>query len=123
MPRRAVAIGQRCDTGNIAEAVGADVVAGCDEQHARHAARRGRVDALDMRMRDRRTQHETIRRVRKRHIVGIAPAAGDETQILVTPHRLADAEFHAVSSSFRCVAFSNGRKMRINFVEEFFGNR
>ena len=32
------------------------------------------------------------------HVVGVAAPAGDKAQILVTPHGLANAEFHAASS-------------------------
>ena len=47
--------------GDVAETVGAHVLAGQHQQHAGHAPRRGGVDALDVRVRHRRAQHEGLR--------------------------------------------------------------
>ena len=98
MARRAVAVDERHQTADVAETVGARVLAGRHEQHAGDAPRRGGVDTLDVRVGHRRAQHERLRRVRQIDVVGVAALPGDETQIFVTPHRLPDSEFHAVSS-------------------------
>jgi hypothetical protein len=58
-----------------------------------------------MRMRHRRTQHEGMRHPRQDHVVGVAAPPGDKTQILMTPHRLTDAELHAVSSHSNFVTY------------------
>src|SRR5262249_23593870 len=52
-PWRAGTIDQWHHAGHIAETVCLDVLAGSHKQHARHAPRRGCVDALDMRVRHR----------------------------------------------------------------------
>ena len=96
--RRAVAIDEWHQAADVAETVGARVLAGRHEQHAGHAPRRGGVDTLDVRVGHRRAQHERLRRVRQIDVVGVAALPGNETQIFVTPHRLPDSEFHAVSS-------------------------
>ena len=101
VPRLAVAAHERHRAGHVAETVGAHVLSRSDEQHARHAPRRSRIDAFDMRMRHRRAQHESLRHPRQHHVVGIAALPGDEPQILMPPHGLADAEFHAVSSDLQ----------------------
>ena len=99
--RRAIAIGERRLTGDIAKPIGGHVLAGRDEQHVRHAPCRRRVDALDARMRRRRAQHKGGGRPRQRHVVGVAPLPGDQTQIFMAPHRLPNGEFHAVPRIFR----------------------
>src|SRR5215468_264788 len=64
VPRRAVTIDQWHHAGHVAETVCPNVLSGSYKQHARHAPRRGCVDALDMRVRHRRAQHEGIRHSR-----------------------------------------------------------
>ena len=64
MPRRAVTIDQRDHAGHVAETVRPNVLSGSHKQHARHAPRRGCVDALDMRVRHGRAQHEGMRHSR-----------------------------------------------------------
>jgi hypothetical protein len=39
-----------------------------------------------------------MRHSQKDYVVRVAASPGDKTQILMTPHRLTDTEFHAVSS-------------------------
>jgi hypothetical protein len=51
-----------------------------------------------MRVRHRRAQHESMRHSQKDYVVRVAASPGDKTQILMTPHRLTDTEFHAASS-------------------------
>ena len=94
VPRLAVAAHERHRARHVAETVGAHLFSGSDKQHARHAPRRARIDALDMRMRHRRAQHEGLRHPRQHHVVGITALPGDQPKILVPPHGLADAEFH-----------------------------
>jgi hypothetical protein len=108
VPRRPVAIVERRHAGEVAEAVGAHVLAGRDEQHAGHRPRRRRIDPLDPRMRHRRPQHEGPRHPRQDDVVRIAPAAGDEPQILVAPHGLADAEFHSCLQAVSIARLPNG---------------
>ena len=95
--RRAIAIGERYETGNVAETLSLDVFAGAHEQHARQTPRRRCIDAGDARMGHRRAQHEGMRHARQRDVVGIAAMPGDQPQILVPTHGLADGEFHALS--------------------------
>ena len=94
LPRLAVAADERHRAGHVAETVGAHVLSRSDKQHARHAPRRRGIDAFDMRMRHRRAQHESLGHPRQHHVVGVTAPPGNEAQILVTPHGLADAEFH-----------------------------
>src|SRR5262249_28855854 len=98
VPRRTVTIDQRNHAGHVAEAICPNVFSGSHEQHTRHAPRRGCVDALDMRVRHGRAQHETMRHSRKDYVVRVAASPGDKTQIFMTPHGLTDTEFHATSS-------------------------
>ena len=72
VPWRAVTIGERGDAGQIAKAIGANVLAGGDEQHAWDPPRPSRIDALDVRMRQRRTHHDGMRHLRQGDIVGVA---------------------------------------------------
>ena len=51
MPRRAVTIDEWSDAGNVAEPIGANVVAGRYQQHVRQALGGSRIDAPDLRMR------------------------------------------------------------------------
>ena len=92
--RRAVTIDKRGDAGNVAEPVGAKVVAGRDQRDARHAAGSSGIDALDLSMGEIRAQHHSVRHARERDVVGIAAAPANQTQILMAPHRLSDTEFH-----------------------------
>jgi hypothetical protein len=48
----------------VTETVCPNVLSGSHKQHARHSPRRGYVDALDMRMRHGRAQHEGMRHSR-----------------------------------------------------------
>ena len=43
------------------------------------------------RMRVRRAHHHRVGLARQAHVVGVAASAGDEAQVLLAPHRLADA--------------------------------
>jgi hypothetical protein len=64
VPRRAVTIDQWHHAGHVAETVCPNVLSGGRKQHAGHAPRRGCVDALDMRVRHGRAQHEGMRHSR-----------------------------------------------------------
>jgi hypothetical protein len=64
VPRRAVTIDQRDHAGHVTETVCSNVLSGSHKQHARHAPRRGYVDALDMRVRHGGAQHEGMRHSR-----------------------------------------------------------
>ena len=101
MPRRAVTIDEWSDAGNVAEPIGANVVAGRYQQHARHVSRGDRIDALDLRMRQRRTQHSGMRHSRQSDVVGIAAASRNETQVLMAPYWLPDAKFHGCPHRYR----------------------
>src|SRR5262249_47509685 len=61
VPRRAVTIDQGHHAGDVAEPVCPNVFSGSRKKHARHAPSRGCVDALDMRVRYGRAQHEGMR--------------------------------------------------------------
>src|SRR5262249_5231503 len=98
VPRRAVTIDQRNHAGHVAETGCPNVLSCSYKQHARHAPRRGCVEGLDTRVRHGRAQHQGMRHSRYDHVVGVAGSPGDKTQILMTPHRLTDTEFHAASS-------------------------
>src|SRR6516165_1435701 len=101
MPRRAVTIDEWSDAGNVAEPIGANVVAGRYQQHARLVSRGDRIDALDLRMRQRRTQHSGMRHSRQSDVVGIAAASRNETQVLMAPYWLPDAKFHGCPHRYR----------------------
>jgi hypothetical protein len=64
VPGRAVTIDQRNHAGHVAETVCPNVLSGSHKQHARHAPRRGCIDALDMSVRHGRAQHEGMRHSR-----------------------------------------------------------
>ncbi len=103
-PRRVVARGavtvrQRRDAGHVAKTVGRHILAGEQEQHARHAAGPCCVQACDPRVRRRRAKHMGMHHARQNDIVGIAAPAGDEPKIFEPPQRLADREFHVASTS------------------------
>ena len=53
-------------------------------------ARRGEIDLLDDGMGMRRSQHRHMQHARRLDVVGIAPLAGDELEILAPAQRLAD---------------------------------
>jgi hypothetical protein len=76
------------------------VLSGSCKQHAGHAPRGGRVDALDPCVRHRRAQHEGMGHSRQNDVVGVAALPGDKTQILMTSHGLAAAKFRAASFSW-----------------------
>ena len=105
VPRRAITIDQRDHAGHVAETVGPNVLSGSHKEDTGHAPRRGRVDALDPCVRYRRAQHRGMGHPRQDDVVGVETLPGDETQILMTPHWLTDAEFHAVSSDAWFVAY------------------
>ena len=75
---RAVAIDQWHRAGHVAESVGPNILAGGHKQHPGHAPRRGRVDALDVRMRHWRAQHESMRHPRQDHVIRVAFPPGDK---------------------------------------------
>ena len=88
----AVAVLERRDAFDAAEAGGLHIGAGIDREHAGHALCRGHIDAVDRRMRMRRAQESGIGLSRRALVIDIAAAAGDEAHILAPPHRLADSE-------------------------------
>ena len=72
------------------EAVGDAVLAGEDAEHARQGARGGGVDGADAGMRVRAAHHHRVGLPLQAEIVGEAPLAGEEAQILLAAQRLAD---------------------------------
>jgi hypothetical protein len=64
VPRRTVTRDQRNHAGHVAEAICPNVLSSSHKQDVRHAARRGYVDALDMRVRHGRAHHEGMRHSR-----------------------------------------------------------
>ena len=96
--RRAVAVLQRRDAGHVAETFGRDILAGEEEQHARHAAGPRGVHPRNARVRRRRAQHVGMHHSRQDDVVGIAALAGDEPKIFEPPQRLADRKFHIAST-------------------------
>ena len=89
---RSVAILQRDLAGDAAEAVGLDVGAGQDREHARSRLRRRRVLDLEGRVRMRRPHDEGRCLTRQVDIVGIAPTAGDEPHVFLATNGLAESE-------------------------------
>ena len=98
--RLAVAAHQGMDTRQVAQPVGRDLGAGQHQLHAGQAPRRARVEPLDHGMGDRRAQHRGDRHAGQGDIIGIAPLAGEQPQILIPPQRLTDTEFHGLALPF-----------------------
>jgi hypothetical protein len=71
-------------------AIGAPVRRGEHRQHGGHAACRRRVDPHDPRMRVRRAHHHRMGLAFERDVVGIAPGAAHEAQVLEPRQRPAD---------------------------------
>ena len=92
--RRAVAVVQHDvrrragggDMRNAFESVGGGVLAGEHGEHAGHGACRCHIDAADARVRVRRAHHGRIGLARKIKVVAVAPASGDEAQILLAAY-------------------------------------
>ena len=90
--RRAVAIVERHDA--FERAVGREVGAGVDAEHARHAFRGRDVDPLDDAVGVAAANHHRIGLARKLDVVGVAAMPTHQRGVLGARHRLADAEFH-----------------------------
>ena len=88
----AVAVLQRDNAGQAADAVRNQVLAGEDSQNAVHAGRHRGVDRQNARRRMRATQHDADGRVCHRDIVGVAPAADEQARVFHAPNRLGHAE-------------------------------
>ena len=95
VPGCTVAVHERRLAGEVAETFRLNVNAGGDEQNAGHLPRCGRIEPPKARMRHGGAQDEGLRRVRQGYVVRIAAASGDKPQILIAPHGLPNAEFHA----------------------------
>jgi len=66
-------------------------------EHCEHTWRRERyclVDGCDVRMSVRRAHNHGMRQLRQTDVVGEAASAGEETKILLAPHRLTNAVRH-----------------------------
>ena len=70
---------------------GGIVGAGEERERARQPERRVFVDRADARVGMGRAHERRMRHARQHEVVAVAAAAGDEAQILLAPHRLADA--------------------------------
>ena len=108
LARAAVAVGQRGEEGDIADAVARQVGGGVDRQHAGGGCGFARVEAGHPGMGVRRAQHVEIGLARQVDVIGIAAMAGDETVILEASDRLAYSKLsHATAlplvSSYGCV--------------------
>ena len=88
----AVAVLQRHDAGDAADAVLLQIGGGVHAKDSWCLRRRRRVDSADAGMGVRRPQHVSHGLARKRHVVGIAAVTGDESRILGAAHRLTHAE-------------------------------
>ena len=82
--------------GDNAEAVGLPVVMGQHRQHAGCGPRRRTIDAGDAGMGMGRAQDMAAGLAGPVEIVGILPAAAQQSRILIARHALSQAEFHAV---------------------------
>jgi hypothetical protein len=97
--RGSVAVGQR-DVGrrlhrdrhvrHVLEPVGRHVGAGQHGEHARHGARRRRVNAGDARMRVRGAHEHRIGLSGQVDVVAVAAAAGEQAPVFLAVQRLAD---------------------------------
>ena len=95
--RRSVAVLHRHRAGDLADAVGFEVGAGIDREHAGRAGYGGGVERGDLAMPRGRAQEHGIGLARRVVVVGVAPAAGEQARVLGSRDRLADPEFeHAV---------------------------
>jgi hypothetical protein len=74
------------------DAVGRGVVPGQHQQHAGRGARGLDIQRQDAGMRMRGAQDRQMRLAGQVHVVGVAPATGEEAHVLLPPHGLADAE-------------------------------
>ena len=89
---RAVAVVERDDA--FERAIGGEIGAGIDAEHARHAARRGGIDALDHAMGNAAADHDRIDFAGKLDVVGVAALPTHQDRVLGPRYRLADTEFH-----------------------------
>ena len=72
------------------EPVGDVVGAGEDGERARHRKRRRRLHRADARMRMGRAHEGRMRHPRQHEVVAITALPGQQAEILLPPHRLAD---------------------------------
>ena len=86
----------RRQRGQSAQAVGLPVVMGQHRQHAGCGPRRRTIDAGDAGMGMGRAQNMAAGLAGPVEIVGILPAAAQQSRILIARHALSQAEFHAV---------------------------
>jgi len=89
---RAVAVLERHDA--FERAVTGEIGAGIDPEHARHIARRRRVDAFDHAMGNAAADHHCVGFARELDVVGIAAPSPHQDRIFAARHRLPDPEFH-----------------------------
>ena len=89
---RAVPVVERDDA--FERAIGGKIGAGIDAEHARHVARRRRIDALDHAMGNAAADHHGIGFAGELDVVGVAALSTHQHRVFGAPHRLADAEFH-----------------------------
>jgi hypothetical protein len=75
------------------KAVGHEVAAGEQRQHARDRHGGGDVDRADARMGVGRTHEHGVGLSGQVYVVGVAALAGDEAQVLLPADRLPDAVF------------------------------
>ena len=75
-------------------AVVGEIDAGIDAEHARHIARRRRVDALDHAMGNAAADHHRVGLAGKLDIVGIAALSPHQDWIFAARHWLPGGEFH-----------------------------
>ena len=98
LARAAIAIGQRGEERDVADAVTREIGGGVDRQHAGGCGGFAHVEAGHPGMGMRRAQHVEIGLARQVDIVGIAAMAGDETVVLEAPDRLAHSKLsHATA--------------------------
>jgi hypothetical protein len=108
LARAAVAVGQRGEKGDRADAVARQVGGGVDREHAGGGGGLRSVEATDPGMGMRRAHHVEIDLAGQVDVVGVAAMAGDETVIFKAPDRLAHSKLsHATAlplvSAYGCV--------------------
>ena len=89
----AVAIVDRCETGQTAETGRLDVRADIDGKHAGRGGGRVGIDHHKLCMGVGRAQKIRVDLTRQVDVVGVLALAGEQSRVLLAPHRLTDSEF------------------------------
>ena len=96
--------------GQVAESRRFPIGGGDDGQNAGHGFRRASVDGVDLGVRVRRPQHDTVGHAGKLDVVGIVPGATHQARVLEARHALADCKFtHATVLIISMIAMGRGQ--------------